>query len=177
MKAAKFLWIPFVTLAALTACDVQPDPVAPSGDAWLNIFLTDGPGDFQQVNIDLEQIQIKTKDSTVQGWVDLNTNQGIYDLLQYQAGDDTLLVNDTLPPGQILELRLILGDSNTVMVDSVIYPLFTPSAQQSGLKIKLQKAMVSDSLTNVTLDFDAEKSVVETGNQRYLLKPVIKALP
>ncbi len=173
MKKHWPLWFFTLILLGIWACDSQAvDPTA--GDAQLRIYLTDGPGDYQQVNIDLLEVNIKTKGS--QGWVALNTNQGIYDLLQYQAGDDTLIVNDTLPPGEIQELRLVLGPNNTVMVDSVLYPLSTPSAQQSGLKIKLQQLMVSDSLSQVTLDFDAEKSIVETGNGQFILKPVIKAI-
>ncbi|MDP5172820.1 MAG: DUF4382 domain-containing protein, partial [Bacteroidia bacterium] len=146
MKNLRLLWLPSLFLIGLWACDSQTiDPnTAP---ARLHVYLTDGPGDYQQVNIDLLQVRIKTKGSS--GWVDLATNQGIYDLLQYQAGDDTLIVNDTLPPGEIQEIRLVLGPNNSVMVDSVLYPLATPSAQQSGLKIKLQSFMYADSLTNL----------------------------
>lgn len=173
MKKQFPIWFPLLFLIGLIACDLQTvDPV--QGKAAVQVFLTDDPGDYQQVNIDLLQVRIKTKDTS---WVDLNTNQGLYDLLQYQAGDDTLIVNDSLPPGEIQELRLVLGENNTIMVDSVIYPLTIPSGQSSGLKIKLQKLMVSDSLTDITIDFDVEKSVVKTGNGRYQLKPVIKLIP
>jgi hypothetical protein len=59
------------------------------------------------------------------------------------------------------------------MKDSVLYDLETPSAEQSGLKIKIDKNLgfTTDSLT---LDFDADKSILETGNGKFILKPVIK---
>lgn len=173
MKKQLTYWFPLLTVLCLFACDMQmvdPNP----GKAVVQVYLTDDPDDYQQVNVDLLQVRIKTKDTS---WVDLNTNQGIYDLLQYQAGDDTLIVNDTLPPGEIQELRLVLGTDNSIMVDSVLYPLTIPSSGTSGLKIKLQKLMVSDSLTDITLDFDVEKSVIEKGNGEYQLKPTIKVLP
>lgn len=173
MKKQFPIWFPLLFLIGLSACDLQT--VSPAeGKAVVKVFLTDDPGDYQQVNIDLLQVRIKTKDTS---WVDLNTNQGVYDLLQYQAGDDTLIVNDSLPPGEIQELRLVLGEDNTIMVDSVMYPLTIPSGQSSGLKIKLQKLMVSDSLTDITIDFDVDESVVKTGNGTYQLKPVIKLVP
>ena len=50
----------------------------------------------------------------------------------------------------------------------------TPSAQQSGLKINLNKILVQDSLNDVLLDFDANESVVEKGNGGYSLKPVVR---
>ncbi|MBV6439170.1 MAG: hypothetical protein EPGJADBJ_00807 [Saprospiraceae bacterium] len=139
----------------------------------LNIRLTDGPGDYQQVNVDIREVRIKTSDDTSQ-WITLNTAAGIYDLLQLQNGVDTLVATDTLnAPVALKEVRFVLGDSNTVMIDSVLYPLTTPSAQQSGLKIKVDKNLNLD-INTLIFDFDAEQSIVETGNGAYILKPVIK---
>jgi hypothetical protein len=138
----------------------------------LNIRLTDGPGDFQQVNVDIKEVRIKSASDTAQ-WIALNTNAGIYNLLDFQNGVDTLLATGTVSSDTLKEIRFILGDDNSVMVDSVVYPLTTPSAQQSGLKIKIDKSLNLD-INTLTLDFDAEQSVHQTGNGGYMLKPVIK---
>lgn len=138
----------------------------------LNIMLTDGPGDYQQVNVDIQEIRIKSANDTAQ-WISLNTNAGIYNLLDFQNGVDTLIASGTVSSDTLKEVRFILGSENSVMVDSVIHPLQTPSAQQSGLKIKIDKALNLD-INTLTLDFDAEQSIVETGNGGYILKPVIK---
>lgn len=151
-----------------------PDPTQGESPALLQIFLTDDPADYDQVNIDLQEVWVKIKDST--DLYLLQTNQGIYDLLQLQNGLDTLIATDSLPPGEALELRLVLGQDNSIMVDSTLHELKVPSAQQSGLKIKLQQILVQDSLSSVTIDFDAGKSVVEQGNGGFLLKPVIRVL-
>ena len=140
----------------------------------LQIFLTDDPGDYDQVNIDLQEVWVKVKDSS--DFYILQTNQGIYDLLQLQNGLDTMIVNDSLPPGQVQELRLLLGPDNSIMVDSVLHEMKVPSGQQSGLKIKMNKILVQDSLATVTIDFDAGESVVEKGNGSFSLKPVIRVL-
>lgn len=166
-----------LVIFATFSCEFGEDDVHESengGKSFLQIRLTDNPTNVDQVNIDLLQVSIKTKASS--GFVPLYTYAGIYDLLKYQAGQDTLIVNDTLPPGEIQEVRLLLGPNNSIMVDSVLYPLKVPSGLSSGIKIKFNKIMVQDSLTNVTLDFDAKKSVVEQGNGSYLLKPVITAI-
>lgn len=163
----KKTWLLAFALLVIFACNKdENNPVA------LRILLTDGPGDFQQVNIDIEEVRIKTSSDTSQ-WLTLNTYAGIYDLLLLQNGVDTLLVTDTLPPVTIQEVRFILGNDNTVMVDSVLYPLSTPSAQQSGLKIKVDKALNLD-VNTLVFDFDAAASILQTGNGSYLLKPVIK---
>lgn len=167
MKRALLITLAF-GLTAFIACNKDDN----NGPVTLNIRLTDGPGDYQQVNIDIEEVRIKTSDDTAQ-WITVNTYAGIYDLLQLQNGVDTLLVTDTLPPVTLKEVRFILGDDNTVMVDSVLYPLTTPSAQQSGLKIKVDQSLDLD-VNTLVFDFDAAESVLLTGNGTYLLKPVIK---
>lgn len=138
----------------------------------LNIRLTDGPGDYQQVNVDIQEVRVKSASDTSQ-WVTLTTNAGVYNLLDFQNGVDTLLATGTVSSDVLKEVRFVLGNDNSVMVDSTIYPLQTPSAQQSGLKIKIDKSLNLD-INTLVLDFDAEQSIVETGNGGFILKPVIK---
>lgn len=158
----------------------SPDAVSPSGSTGMSrliIRLTDNPGDYQQVNIEVQQMRARLVDSSGTQWYDLATNAGVYDLLQLQNGLDTTLVNDSLPAGDLEELRLALGSNNTVMVDSVLRDLKVPSGSSSGLKIKLQQVLVQDSVSAITLDFDAHESIVARGNGGYNLRPVIRVLP
>jgi len=151
-----------------------------SGSDWarLTIRLTDDPGDYQQVNLDLLQVRAHLVDNSgADTWYDLATIAGIYDLLALQNGIDTLIVYDSLPPGELQQLRLILASNNTVMVDSALAELKVPSGSSAGLKISLQQILVRDSLSTVVLDLDADKSVVPKGNGGYNLKPVIRVLP
>lgn len=139
--------------------------------AKVEIRLTDDPCNCQQVNIDIQEIQVKTSADTA-NWVPLTTNAGIYDLLRFQNIDTTIAFG-FLPPVDLKEVRFILGLNNTVMVDSVIYDLQTPSAQSSGLKVKINKQL-GLTLNSFVLDFDAAASVKELGNGKYILEPVIK---
>lgn len=144
------------------------------GESRLTVKMVDAPGDFQQVNVEVLQVQVN---HAGQGWINLPTNAGIYDLLTLQNDVSATLVNvGTLPAGRLNQFRMILGDDNTVMVDSVYYPLATPSAQQSGLKVNLKSDFAVNTAYEVVLDFDAEKSIVQQGNGSYSLKPVIKIL-
>ncbi len=137
----------------------------------IQISLTDDPGNYDQVNIDLLEVSVRMNG---QGFQPMQTYQGIYDLLQLQNGLDTLVVYDSLPPGDLQEIRLLLGSRNTIMVDSVLYDLKVPSGQSSGFKIKLNQVLIQDSLAHVLVDFDAGSSIVKQGNGNYLLKPVIR---
>ncbi|MFN0174464.1 MAG: DUF4382 domain-containing protein [Saprospiraceae bacterium] len=166
MKFSRFLFAAFALTLGIAACKKDTDQTT------LRIRLTDGPGDFQQVNIDIREIRIKTSNDTAQ-WILLQTNAGIYNLLDFQNGIDTLIATGPVPSDTLKEVRFILGPDNSVMVDSIMYPLTTPSAQESGLKVKIDKDLALD-INTFVLDFDAAASVKVQGNGVYKLHPVIK---
>lgn len=173
MKLHPLFAVAFLGLILIWACQKDENSPNPAGTTTtLNIRLTDGPGDYQQVNVDILEVRIKTSDDTSK-WIDLPTNAGVYNLLDFQNGVDTILAAGPAPAVVLKEVRLILGPDNTVMKDSVLYDMDTPSAQQSGLKIKVDKSL-QVGIDTLVLDFDAEKSIVETGNGKFILKPVIK---
>ncbi|MDX5320177.1 MAG: DUF4382 domain-containing protein [Bacteroidota bacterium] len=154
----------------LNACD-RPEEV---GTSSLRVHLTDGPGPYDEVNIDIQGLEVHTD---AQGWITIPLLQpGVYDLLKLTNGLDTLLGSVAVPSGKISQLRLILGGNNTVKVNGTTYDLKTPSGQQSGVKILVNENLIPGITYDYTLDFDASRSVVETGNGKYLLKPVIRAI-
>ena len=171
MKRNPLVLTAFCAFLLFWSCD-KDDASQNTPKTTLNVYLTDGPGDFQQVNVDIQEVRIKSSDDTSQ-WLSLPTNTGIYNLLDFQNGVDTLLATGPVPAVVLKEVRLVLGPNNTVMKDSVLYDLDTPSAQQSGLKIKIDKSL-GLTVDSLTLDFDAAKSIVETGNGKFILKPVIR---
>jgi len=140
-----------------------------------NLRLTDDPlANVQEVNIDLQKIIVITNEG--RDSFELGTNAGIYNLLDYQGDLDTLIGSAVLKAEEISQVRLVLGTENSIMVDSLLHDLKTPSAQQSGLKINVHANIADVDIYNLLIDFDAEKSVVEQGNGNYLLKPVIKIM-
>lgn len=165
MKKSIFILVAFIMAIGFAACKKDAD------QSTLRIRLTDGPGDYEQVNIDIREIRVKTSQDTAE-WLSLQTNLGIYNLLDFQNGIDTLLASGPVPAVTLKEVRFILGPNNSVMLDSVLYPLETPSAQQSGLKVKIDKDLAQD--LTILLDFDAAESVKAQGNGTFKLHPVIK---
>jgi hypothetical protein len=143
-----------------------------NGTSKMTVKMTDAPGDFQQVNVEVLQVEVHSS----QGWVSLPTNQGVYDLLTLQNDITTVLVNQgELPAGHMDQFRLILGANNTIMIDSLVHPLQTPSSHHSGLKINVNADFAPNETYELLIDFDAGQSIVEQGNGGFLLKPVIKS--
>jgi hypothetical protein len=148
-----------------------------SGTAKLEVYLTDDPAAYDKVVIDVQDVQINVTNDSTGGWQSLTTvKAGSFDLLRLVNDQDTLLAQSDIPSGRIHQMRLILGSNNYVMIGGVQYPLETPSAQQSGLKFNIQQDVTSGILYTITLDFDAARSIVKTGNSKYILKPVIRTI-
>ena len=138
-----------------------------------NVRITDAPGPYDKVNIDL--IAVEVKGSTGQTVI-LNTDAGIYDLLELSNGVSKLIATSILTDGKVSQIRLILGPNNTVVVGGISYPLSTPSAEQSGLKLLINQTLEADIQNEILIDFDANVSIIETGNGTYKLKPVLRTV-
>src|ERR1051325_4053076 len=98
------------------------------------VRMTDVPGPYNAVNIDLQSVVITGIDGKD---VTMNVHPGIYNLLDFSNGIDTLIASGSLEVSTVEQIRLILGTNNTVVVNNVPYPLSTPSADQSGLKLQV----------------------------------------
>lgn len=154
------------------------DPVPGTADFNVSLKSTGAKSTYEAVNLYIQNVSIHTSTDSAEtsGWFELETPGGIYDLLDYDAGNDTLIAFDSVLQVQtISQIRLILGENNTIVVDSDTFDLETPSAQTSGIKIQIHAALEADKSYKVLLNFDADNSIIETGNNKYKLKPVIDA--
>ncbi|GAA4326900.1 DUF4382 domain-containing protein [Flaviaesturariibacter amylovorans] len=159
----------------LAACSKKDIPGTQSNNATLQVYLTDDPGDYDSVVVDVRDVRINYSSADT-GWQSLDS-VGIarYDLLRLANGRDTLLGETALRSGRIQQIRLLLGDNNYVVVDGQRHALETPSAQQSGLKLNINQEINDGIAYKLLMDFDAGRSIHRTGNGRYMLKPVIRA--
>ena len=142
-----------------------------SSTSNLQVKLTDSPASYDAVNVDIQQVKINFRDDST-GWVSLTTNAKVYNLLALQNGVETLLATGTVQTGLVKEIRLILGNSNTIIDGGVSYPLTVPSGSESGLKIKVGKSL-NATLENLVIDFDAALSISQESTG-YKLRPVLK---
>lgn len=150
---------------------------AVNSKARLEIRLTDDPAGFDAVNIDVQDIMYNINGDTTNGWKSMaGVRKGIYNLLDLVNDKDTLLADAEIPTGELQQIRLVLGAANSIVVNGVSIPLTTPSAQQSGLKLSINQEVVDGVIYKMLLDFDVAKSVVQTGNGKFILKPVIRTI-
>lgn len=174
MKIKQILPFAFLALFGFSSCDKNSE----DGAAKLKISLTDAPGDYAAVNVDVIGVEINRQTTDAEsGWETLTLlKPGIINLLDLSNGRQLLLASADLPAGNISQIRLKLGNNNTlVLKDGRTVPLTTPSGQASGLKVQINQELKADVTYEILLDFDAAKSVVPRGNTgQYNLKPVIR---
>ena len=137
------------------------------------VRMTDAPGPYEKVNIDLQAVEVIGSNGQT---ITLNTTAGIYNLLDLSNGLSTIIATSAMGNVRASQIRLILGSNNTIKVNGIVYPLDTPSAEQSGLKINLSQTLVENVENEILIDFDANSSIVETGNGTYKLKPVLRTI-
>lgn len=150
----------------------------------VTIYLTDHQTPiFDSVFIDLQRLEVKLEDDTLPngGWVTLNIRPGVYNILRFRNGLDTLFASGTLPNARIKKIRLTLGTQNSAMLNG----------QSFALRVKDEDRQVEANLESSNfeitaagqilfwIDFDAGNSIQvdnsgSGNNNGYRLKSHIK---
>jgi hypothetical protein len=140
-----------------------------------NYWISTKP--YNAVNNNIRQISyhISGNPAEITGWYDLETNPGIYNLINLITNDTQVVFDNIAATRAVSQIRILLGDSNTVLVDSVDYSLLSPTAPSSGLKLPTHTLTALDSANVIVLDLGLEQSVNHLGNGEFRLDPVIRA--
>ena len=149
----------------LLSCSKNEKPVP------IKLLLTDAPALYDSVNVHIVGMQVKINQDSA-AWITIASKDTTVNLPDLKGGVTMVLAEDMVPDGILKEVRFILGNGNYVVVDGVRHDMATPSAETSGLKVKIDKEL-NETLNTFTLDFDAELSIKEE-NGDYKLMPVIK---
>lgn len=187
-RAAKGLGA-LLLAAALAACGGGGGSSGGEGD--LRVALTDAPScGYDNVFVTVERVRVHVADGAGDdggGWQELAVSPARrIDLLNLTNGVLEELGTARLPAGRYTQLRLVLASNtpanplaNAVKpTGGALVALNTPSAQQSGLKLKTNILVQANQTADIVLDFDACHSVVRAGGSGgYNLTPVLSILP
>lgn len=188
------LAITIVFFACSKDDSLKEEPV-PTGKQQVKLFLTDDPALFDKVLIDIKAVQVlidtcdKNKDDdddhghhdddddSCVNWATLNITPGVYDLLTLRNGADTLLASGIIPEGKIKKIKIELGTNNSLVKDSVNYPLSLFPGTQATIVLKLKGGEWDEyqpGRSQLWLDFDVSRSVIRVRDNKFYLLPVIK---
>jgi len=166
-----------IAFSAIVGCSKNDDKTGPS-TGTVTLHMTDAPKAVQAVNLVITQVAVNPSGNGADnGWEVLRTDSMNVDLLTLQNGVFTTLATGRVAAGSYDQVRLKLGAGSTVTVDGAVYPLTVPSGMQSGLKIVGPFTVPAGGTADISLDFDASRSIIQTGAGTYILKPVIRVMP
>lgn len=147
------------------------------GNGTLILQITDDPGDLNitEALVTISQIKVHyagINDTNITGeWINIVNETQTFDLIALQDVTD-FLGQANLSAGWYTQIRLNV-DQALVTVDDVQYDMEIPSKTIKLIKpweIKNNETLI------LTLDFDVQKSVHKTGNDKYMFKPTIKII-
>jgi len=156
----------------------------------VSFSMTDAPAcGFDAVNVTVAKVRVHKSTTAGEddaGWTDVTLNPARkINLLNLTNGVLEPLGQAPLEAGSYTQTRLVLvaNSADAPFANSVVpsggveTTLDTPSAVQSGIKLKHTFDVAPGTLADFTLDFDACKSIVTRGNGSFGLKPVIGVIP
>ena len=164
----KFLILAFSLLAVVFygCSDKTTDNSEGMARLMVTVFDAPAPDGIEELNLHVIEVAVHSEEN---GWAshDVDTVINFMDLVN---GVSSVLVDDSIPSGYYDQVRLILDDSNTIMIDSVLHPLTVPSGTQTGVKLHYEEQIDGGEFVSLYIDFDIAKSV-NVANGVYKLKP------
>jgi Domain of unknown function (DUF4382) len=160
-----------------------------SSPSSVHIYLTDDQSlIFDHVFLDIQKLEIKAEDSdefkhesehqgevddndhhgdNSGGWINVPVNAGVYDILRFRNGLDTLFGTSSFPIiKQLKKVRITLGSNSSVVFNGTTSPLITKDNDNIVvIKIDDSKVQINNGgLTSFWLDIDAGGSVKQQGH-------------
>lgn len=191
-KSAIIILTTFI-IVALSACK-KDNGQGKAGNSSVSIYLSDDPSlVFDHLFIDIQKVEVKAEDdseaenereheaeheandkngSTEGGWISLSIRPGVYDLLKFRNGVDTILGTGNFPTIKNLrKIRLTLGQNNHGVLNGITVPLVVKS-NDNIIVLKLDESLATsgDDNLHISVDIDASRSVQQHGNI-FELKP------
>jgi hypothetical protein len=189
MKRTIVATLSFLVLAGLASC--SGTDVTISGSGSLSVYLTDAPIDLDGVNaVNVTIVSMTAQpvcddpdEECPELFLDLLPAEGseevVLNLLDYRDGAVILMASEVIPEGAYERIRmdvaaaaLLRDDDQDPQTPDLEEDIFVPSGK---VDVVIPFMVSPGELTEIVLDFDAALSVHlhETGNHRYILRPVI----
>jgi len=138
----------------------------------LKISLVDSPAllptGTEKINLTISSVEVH---SSKVDWDTVVTTPHTYNLLELVNGVTAILADTSLQTGSYTQMRLKISDAS-IVINGVTYDLVVPSGEETGIKL-LNFEIKANTITELIIDFDAEKSVKQSGTQ-YILHPTYK---
>jgi len=156
-----------------TSSSPTPKPI-PTGEllpgtGMLEVYVTDPPPPkMDKILVDIKNLEIH---KTGGNWTSVAVDTDPFNLKEIE-GIQEFLASQIVEAGRYTQIRFEVN-SVKIVVGGDNYTAKVPSDK---IKIVGNFDVIDNNTTEIILDFNGEKSVIETGKGEYIFKPVIKLL-
>lgn len=160
------------TLVAVTAFSgcLQND----TGALVLKITDAHNALNISHMNVTISQVMVHRNaavNNTTAGWETIVEEPQTFDLIAL-TNATAFFGSKNLSAGIYTQIRLLI-DNCKITINGTTYNCTIPSDM---IKLIKNFEIIANQNTTLTMDFDANESITETGNQHYKFTPVIKII-
>jgi len=172
MSYMMHLWLVMLFSLFFIGCESDDPAGPPEGQGRVVMYLADAPTDsFTEVNVEIESIEIYSEQK---GWIELQTEAGIYNLLELTNGTMAMLVDVNVEADTYTMIRVHIGGESTIVVEGSMVDISIDAGAHEGIELVHHIELESGATTEILLDFDAHRSVSGSLVGGFVLDPVIR---
>lgn len=180
MRLIKNLSLVLSIAAMLIVVGCAEDDNEINGTGTLSFEATDAAVDAENVSgvyLSIQEIQV-ISEGNIEHTFTFDTPE-TFDLMAYQNGQTRFLGETEIEAGAYDEVRLILNSQSQAWVtftDGSIEEIDVPSGSTSGYKVKGEFEVLADGFSEVVIDVDLRKALVQEGTGDYKLRPTARLI-
>lgn len=160
----------FAGIALLSSCD--KNNTTAQGSQY-KVRMTDAPAAYSAVNVEIRSVQLIGANGET---VNLATNTGVYNVLNFNNGNDTLIASGNVTISTVKQVKLVLGTNNSVVSNGSTYALAFNSNADATVTLDVNQTVTANGTTELIVDFDAAQSVQASGSSSFTLTPTIRPI-
>jgi hypothetical protein len=139
------------------------------------VRMTDAAAAYEEMNITFGEIAARVDGQ----WHVVTSTPQTINLIEWNNGASVEIGRAEMPAGECSEMRMVITKAD-VVIDGQTHVMTVSNEAQSGLRVGSDFSVQADATTDIVIDFDAARSVVETsvqGTSQFSLRPTVRAVP
>jgi len=160
---------------SLVLYNCSDDSTGPGNGNSVKVYMVDSPAKYDAVNIVIEKVEVGIENSGEKEWTVISNETKTYNLLDLCNGNIALIGDASVSTGHYSYLRLTIGANSNVVINGVSFVLLLQGDLQTTIEIEHEFDVTSDISYSMTIDFDAEKSII-AGSGSFFLRPTIRVI-
>ncbi|MGY6558843.1 MAG: DUF4382 domain-containing protein [Nitritalea sp.] len=145
-------------------------------ETLLNIFLTDAPGPFEQVFVEIEGVNLFFEGENTPMFVPYDGPTRLVNVSLLVGGRLGLLGREEVPAGQLERVELLFGEQQEVRLgEEEVLPLTFADENLRKLSLNVSARLLPTFAYDLVIDLDIFRSVFENTNGQLLFRPVARS--